>query len=143
MKKYYVGVAGIIEKEDKYLILRRTSEKDFLPNTLEMVTGRLEKDESPELGLLREIKEETNLDVSILMPIHTGFFYRGGKDFPMVFIMFWCKYKKGEVKISWEHSEFLWMSLNEILKEQELEKFHEMFKRVSYFKKHLPEDFML
>ncbi len=143
MKKFYVGIAGIIEKEDKYLILRRSNEKDFLPNTLEMVTGRLEENEPPELGLLREVKEETSLDVSIIMPVHTGFFYRGGKEFPMVFIMYWCLYKKGQVKLSWEHSEFVWMAIDEILAEKELEKFHDMFKKVSRLKKHLPEDFLL
>jgi 8-oxo-dGTP diphosphatase len=141
MKEVYVGMAAIIEKDDKYLILKRSEEKDFAPNSWETVTGRLDADESPVDGILREVEEETKLKVEVLYPLDVGFFYRGGKEFPMVFISFYCKYLKGDVSITWEHSEFKWITLDEAIQLPDLQHFHVMFKNLQEMKKHLPKDF--
>ncbi|MHA2225535.1 MAG: NUDIX domain-containing protein [Candidatus Hodarchaeales archaeon] len=143
MKRFYVGLAGLIEKNGRFLVLKRSSEKDFEPGYWEAVTGRLEEEEQPEVGLLREIEEETGITVQILMPIETGFFYRGGKDFPMVFIAFWCQYLSGEVRISWEHSEFKWITLDEALEEPTLGHFHQIFSKIKKLRDIFPEDFSL
>ncbi len=141
MKKVYVGMAAIIEKDDEFLVLKRSPKKDFEPEAWETVTGRLEKDESPVEGVLREVMEETSLEVEVVMPLDTGFFYRGGKEFPMVFIAYYCRYLKGEVKITWEHTEFKWISLSEALEMPELKYFHLMFKNLEKLKRYLPKDF--
>ena len=141
MKKVYVGMAAVIEKENKFLVLKRSAEKDFEPEMWETVTGRLESDESPVKGILREVEEETSLEVEVLYPIDIGFFYRGGKEFPMVFISFYCKYIKGEVKTTWEHSEYKWITLNEALELKDLNHFHVMFRNIKEMKKNLPEEF--
>jgi 8-oxo-dGTP diphosphatase len=134
-------MAAIIEKDDKFLILKRSSEKDFAPSTWETVTGRLDADESPVDGIIREVEEETSLKVDIQFPIDVGFFYRGGKEFPMVFISFYCKYLEGDVSITWEHSEYKWITLEEALKLPDLQHFHVMFKNLKEMKKYLPNDF--
>ena len=60
-----------IEKDDKYLMLHRVSKKnDINKDKWIGVGGHLEKDESPEECLLREVKEETGL-------ILTSYKYRG------------------------------------------------------------------
>lgn len=141
MKEVYVGMAAVIEKDDKYLILKRSEEKDFAPSTWETVTGRLDADESPIDGILREVEEETKLKVKVQYPLDVGFFYRGGKEFPMVFISFYCKYLEGEVSITWEHSEYKWITLEEAIQLPDLRYFHIMFKNLKEMKKHLPEDF--
>ena len=141
MKQVYVGMGAVIEKDGKYLVLKRTKDKDFQPEAWETVTGRLEQNESPNDAILREVKEETNLEVEVIMPIDTGFFYRGGKEFPMVFIAYYCKYLSGEVKLSWEHSEYKWISLSEVLEIPDLKHFHVMFTNLKNIKKHLPTDF--
>lgn len=53
-----------IEKEDKYLMIHRTK-KENDPNHDKWigVGGKLEKDESPDECMIREVKEETGLDV--------------------------------------------------------------------------------
>ncbi|MHA1224857.1 MAG: NUDIX domain-containing protein [Candidatus Heimdallarchaeaceae archaeon] len=141
MKQVYVGMAAVIEKNGKFLILKRSADKDFEPNNREVVTGRLEAEEDPAKGILREVQEETNLEVEVVMPIDTGFFYRGGKEFPMVFISYYCKYVSGEIKLSWEHSEYQWVSLEEALKMQDLRHFHNMFSNIQKLKKYVPDDF--
>lgn len=52
-------LAAVVEYEDKLLLARNAAwpEKMFA-----LVTGFLERDETPELGVARELKEETNLD---------------------------------------------------------------------------------
>ena len=54
-----------IEKENKYLMLHRTSKKkDGNKDKWIGVGGHFEKGESPEEGILREVKEETGLELT-------------------------------------------------------------------------------
>ena len=143
MKSFYVGLAGLVEKNEKFLVVRRSADKDFAPNSWEPVTGRLEEEENPRDGVLREIGEETRIKAHVVMPVDTWFFYRGGKEFPMVFIAFWCKHVEGEVKLGWEHSEYKWITLSEAIGGPTLEHFHQCFERIRKLKQHLPKDFFL
>lgn len=143
MKQFYVGVGALIEKEGKYQVLRRSPNKDVGANIWEIVTGRLEEDENPMVGAIREVKEEVELEAEVIMPIDTGFFYRGGIEFPMVFIVFWCRYKSGNVKISWEHSEYKWITLEEAINDPELALYITRFEMVRKLKGYLPENFKL
>jgi 8-oxo-dGTP diphosphatase len=143
MKQFYVAVGALIEKEDQYLVLRRSPEKDVGANLWEYVTGRLEEEEDPAIGVIREVKEEVDLEVEVIMPINTSFFYRGSKEYPMVFIVFWCRYLKGEVTLSWEHTEFKWISLDEAINSKEMGVFRKGFAIVKKLKEFLPKDFKL
>lgn len=77
------------------------------------------------------------------MPIDSGFFYRGGKEFPMVFINYWLEFLEGEVKLSWKHTEYKWISLDEALDEPTLDHFHQEFRRILKLKEYLPNEFIL
>ena len=143
MKKLYVGMGAAIEKDGKFLILKRSESKDFAPNAWEVITGRLEEEESPRDGILREILEETGLKAEIVMPVDTGFFYRGGKEFPMVFISYWCRYIEGEINLSWEHDQYKWVSIEEILEEPTMNHFYRLFERIGQLKQYLPENIII
>ncbi|MHA3962685.1 MAG: NUDIX hydrolase [Candidatus Thorarchaeota archaeon SMTZ1-45] len=143
MKKMYVGMGAAIEKDGKFLILKRADSKDFAPGAWEIITGRLEEEESPREGILREILEETGIKAEIVMPIETGFFYRGGKKFPMVFISYWCRHLSGDVTLCWDHSMFRWVSIDQILKEKTMEHFHSMFEKILKLKEYLPSEIIL
>lgn len=56
-------VAGLVQVGDAILLARNAA---WPENMFALITGFLERDESPEQGLAREIKEETNLDVAAL-----------------------------------------------------------------------------
>ena len=143
MKQFYVAVGALIEKEDQYLVLQRSPEKDVGAKLWEFVTGRLEEEEDPAIGVLREVKEEVDLDVEVIMPINTSFFYRGSREYPMVFIVFWCRYLKGEVKLSWEHTKYKWVSLDEAINNEKLGLFRKGFTIIKKLKEFLPKDFKL
>jgi 8-oxo-dGTP diphosphatase len=143
MKQFYVAIGALIEKDEQFLVLRRSQEKDVGANLWEFITGRLEEEEDPTLGVLREVKEEVDLDVEVIMPINTSFFYRGSKEYPMIFIVYWCKYLKGEIKLSWEHTEYKWISLDEAINSEELAVFRKGFENVKKLKEFLPKDFKL
>ena len=143
VKKLFAGMGAAVEKNGKFLILKRTESKDFAPNAWEVITGRLEEEESPRDGILREVLEETGLKAEIIMPVDTGFFYRGGKEFPMVFISYWCRYVEGEINLSWEHDQFKWASIEEILEEPTMNHFYRLFERISQLKQYLPGDIII
>ena len=56
---------AIVKTNDgKILLLRRAITDTFEPDTWSLPGGKIEKDETPEQAVVREIKEETNLDIS-------------------------------------------------------------------------------
>ena len=60
------SVKGIIVKDNKYLLQLKDNKKNiFFPNFWGLFGGRLDKDETFENALIRELKEETNLDVRV------------------------------------------------------------------------------
>ncbi len=56
--------AAILEKEDEILIVRRANGK-HLVGFWEFLGGKLEKDETPESCLIRELKEEFQIDIFV------------------------------------------------------------------------------
>ncbi|HEX4917450.1 MAG TPA: NUDIX domain-containing protein [Limnobacter sp.] len=52
-------VAALVEYEDKVLLARNVA---WPAHFYALITGFLERDETPEQGAIRELKEETNLD---------------------------------------------------------------------------------
>jgi 8-oxo-dGTP diphosphatase len=70
--QFYVGVHGVIANRGRLLVLKRSDVMKYRPRTWDLPGGHLALGESSEEGLLREIKEETSLDVTIdrLLGLH-------------------------------------------------------------------------
>lgn len=64
MKKTIQVVCGIIWKEDRIFVARRKPEKS-MGGYWEFPGGKIELDESPELALARELKEELGMIVTV------------------------------------------------------------------------------
>lgn len=114
--KYNIGEYGIVlNKQGKFLILQLPINKEFTKELWMFPGGRLESGEQPELGLKREVFEETDLKVKIVMPVHTA---RWGIENPAKYSVFYmCRITgKENVKISKEHINNRWVSFNEIEK---------------------------
>ena len=108
--KFIVGVAFIIERDGAVLTLRRSPAKDHAPGEWEFGSGRVEYGEHPEDAVHREVREETGLEVDIVEPVATFHFYRGDAREEAVGITFWCRYRAGELVLSEEHDQAIWVS---------------------------------
>jgi len=108
--------AGIIIKDGKILLMhRRKPKRDYyvIPG------GDIEENETPEIAVLRETKEETNLDVEIdylLFEFESDVFKRHESFFVMKNIK--GEEKIGEPEINWEnednHYELVWTPLEKL-----------------------------
>ncbi len=73
-----IAVKAFIIEEDKALLLQRRSDDIHSPGKWDIPGGRLKYAENPLIGLAREVKEETGLDIVIKMPLHVQHFTRDG-----------------------------------------------------------------
>ncbi len=64
-QQFYVGIHGVIANRGRILVLRRAPGMLYRPGSWDLPGGHLALDESFEDCLIREVKEETGLDVSI------------------------------------------------------------------------------
>ena len=85
--------------------------------------GLLEMDESLEEGLIREVLEEAGLEVEIGELVGVGDFWsrfefedRRVKKVRFVALAYKCRYLGGEVKLSYEHSQYRWATPEEVKK---------------------------
>ena len=112
-----VVLAAAIMKNDKVLILQRDKDEDIFPNMWELPSGKKEPMETSENSLLREAKEETGLDIKIIMPFFV-FDYQIKKPEEIrdsTQINFLAKQMNGrKVCLSSEHQNSVWISEDEI-----------------------------
>jgi 8-oxo-dGTP pyrophosphatase MutT (NUDIX family) len=115
----FLAMAGALiwrESDGRYLILKRSIDRDVGAGAWEQVTGRLEQGEAFEEALAREVSEETGLDVRVEMVLGTSHFYRGAEaqENEMVGVTYGCSTSDGsELRLSDEHSEYKWVTVVE------------------------------
>lgn len=112
-----IVLAGVIVDNDKILILQRNKYEDVFPNMWELPSGKKEPLENSERSLLREVKEETGLDVEIIFPFSVFDYQieKTGEIRDSTQINFLVKLVKNDrVTLSSEHQNFAWISKNEI-----------------------------
>ena len=103
-----LAVTAYLYKEGRFLFLLRNNE----PKVWAPPGGHLHKNEEPMAGMKREIKEETNLDVEIIAPVSTWFGEWNGSK--LLSIDYYVKPVGGELKLSYEHSNYKWVTVNEL-----------------------------
>ena len=101
---------AIILKGKKVLVTQR-SEIMNLPLKWEFPGGKIELNETAEFCLHREIKEELNIEISILKRIESKPFNYG--NFKINLIPFVTKYVSGDISLA-EHISFKWLAPEEL-----------------------------
>jgi 8-oxo-dGTP pyrophosphatase MutT (NUDIX family) len=118
--RFQVSMGAIIEHptESKILLLKRNPKADFSPGIWEEITGRINQFEEPYKGLRREVMEEAGIKIEIVKPLTIFHLFRGAEkpENELVGIIFWCKAKKTDVRISGEHTDYRWLKPEEALK---------------------------
>lgn len=109
--------AVIVDKKNRIFLYKRSdSNKWALPG------GTMKLGESISQCCLREVKEETNLDILIkkLVGIYTSpkciFDFGNGKIFQSFVVAFFCEIISGEVILNEESSEYAWHNREDISK---------------------------
>ena len=105
-------VAALIEKDGKYLIARRsTGTKDVL-DKWEFPGGKVEKNETEEEAIEREIKEEFEMSIKAIR-----FIINNVCEYPDKVVdlrLYECKYISGDFNLH-DHFEYKFVDKNEIL----------------------------
>lgn len=116
-RDFAVAVKAVIIKENKALVLCRS--KDEMQGSYmnshqkwDLPGGGLHFFEKAEEGLLREIREETDLEVTIGSPL--SLFDVIKHHIHLCIFTYACSWKSGEVKLSEEHEAFFWMTEEEM-----------------------------
>lgn len=106
-----VGGGAMIEKDGLVLLTRRAIGR-YHGGYWEFVSGRLEQGEDFYAGLKREVKEETDLDIEVISPIHVDHFFRGERKIEneIYLITCVCRYVSGKVNLKTdEQDQFAWV----------------------------------
>lgn len=113
-KKVFVTVIIMIYKDDKILLQNRINKKT---HGLSFIGGHVENDDSIILTAIREIKEETNLDVHSLKIVGVKEYF--DKDDKYLSILLKTNDFDGELKSS-DEGEVNWYNINKVQKSNNL-----------------------
>ena len=102
-------VAAIIQKENKILATKR-GYGEFM-NMWEFPGGKIESGETKEQALVREIKEELNIEISVdKFAIDIEYQY---PNFYLFMSCFMCSIKEGSIELL-EHNDGKWITKEEL-----------------------------
>jgi 8-oxo-dGTP diphosphatase len=104
--------AIILDENNKFLMLKFSKETNSSEGWI-FPGGRLDIEDNPKQGLVREIKEETGLEVEVLFPCDVTMW--GLDDDQRYAVFFVCRLKgSSEVKLSNEHQDSNWFSFDKL-----------------------------
>lgn len=99
-----------------FLIIRRSLQDRSRAGEWDLPGGNVLFGENHEKSLRREIKEETGLIVGELKPIHINTFLDKNKQIYFLFIKYVTTAESTIVSLSFEHSEYKWVTKKEFAK---------------------------
>ena len=129
-------VHGLMKVDDKYLVIKRTEIKRGKPNSYplywDIPGGMVEKGELPTDALIREAKEEVNLDITIKNIIHEDSNLDTSKNTVFTRLVYLCEVLNNDISNIQlqlgEHNEFrLISSLDEMTGEKVVDYLKQIF----------------
>ncbi len=102
-------VAGIIYKDNKFLIAQRNFKKSQ-GGLWEFPGGKVEKNETYEVSLIREIKEEFDAEIQVTEYVGENIHHYPDKDIKLIFYK--AKLLSEDIKLL-EHENYKWITKDE------------------------------
>jgi 8-oxo-dGTP diphosphatase len=111
-----IAVYGLVLNDSGEILVVKRSLRDSHPGLWEMPGGALEYGDQPDKGALREIKEETNLDVELMYSISaTSGFSKKNPNVQVIRIAFLCYANNPDsLVLSHEHIGYQWIKPHQI-----------------------------
>ena len=116
--KNVVGAIILNEKNQILIISRKTD--DFMGGIDELPSGNVEQEENIYDAIIREVKEETNLEVVSVKSYIGSFDYISGSGKKARQYNFILDVKNTENIILTEHDEYNWLTIEEIRKSSKI-----------------------
>ena len=116
-----IAAKGLILFEGKYLLMMRSDKEKIMPSMWDIPGGGVEAGETISEALVREIKEETGIDISSckILPIKNWTLKENGTKFGGT--DFLCVLENHQkIKLSPEHVRAKWFSEKEIMENEEV-----------------------
>jgi 8-oxo-dGTP diphosphatase len=112
-KPWGLTVKAVIRREDGcILLLRRSAANKHDVGLWEWPGGKLDPGENFADALLREVDEECGLKIELIAPVGVSSF-----EMPKILVALVCMDARllgGEVRLSFEHDDFVWVPLAEL-----------------------------
>ncbi len=116
-KKITLVVDALLENsEGKFLLVKRSAKSSWGVGEWQLPGGKMEWGEDPLDTLKREVSEETTLDIlgtPTMLGTHTAHIIAKGNDYHAVLLLYKAR-GAGEVRLSDEHEDYKWASLEEL-----------------------------
>jgi len=144
-KIHYVSVTGIVKKDNKFLICKRSHKEKAFPGKWCVPGGKIEEQDfinSPkDIGdywldifekiVIKEIKEETNIDIKNIDYVSNLVFIRPN-GYPTIIVSLVADYAGGEVKLAEDELvDYAWVTLDELKDYDLLENLYDQIKKVN------------
>ena len=105
---------GIIYNDEGRILVLQRKENDFYGGILELPSGNVENKETINEGLIREIKEETGLDVTKIGRFINTFDYLSSSGKKSRQFNFEVKVSNTKEIFLTEHDSYVWMNVEDI-----------------------------
>ena len=108
LKVVYVAAAVLEDTQNRILLVQRPSGKQ-MAGLWEFPGGKIEKEESPEQTLQRELKEELGIETHLSDFKPLCFVSYAYPDFHLVMLVYLCHQWQGSIKLRENQQAFIWV----------------------------------
>ena len=107
-----LSTKAFIVRNKQVFLVERSQKENEKPGEWDLPGGQLEHGEDPAIGLRREVREETGMQVEIVLPI--GVQRYAAENAMVTLIIYLCTpvLEDTEIKLSEEHSNYKWVDID-------------------------------
>jgi len=111
-----VAKAVVLDTDGAFLLLQRSDTHPTLAGFYDLPGGSLTENEEPGAAVVREVYEETGLQLAIdrIKILYTTTQLLHGRSYPTLLYVAYLTDSAPEVQMSWEHKSYEWAPLEQL-----------------------------